>query len=194
MRCGQPARRPAARADRPLRPADGDRENHRGRHRLLPHGRALGRGADEDRCRCPADRHGLDPLPHPGQCASDIGARPRSQRSSSASSSMPAPRWKSPRARSSSATGDTHTTRSWPMQDCSRRPNCAVARGTDIAPPRHLSKCHEGKLSRVSRLVVRKNAVVDVVSRLQCADCNTACLPSLVRISIVALGGKLHDM
>ena len=103
---------------------DGDREHYRGRHRPLPHGRALVRGADEDQFRRPADRHGVDPLPHPGKAhrASDTGARPRNRRSSSASSSMPALRLKSPRAGLSSATGDAHTTLSWPVQDCSIRP------------------------------------------------------------------------
>ena len=38
------------------------------------------------------------------------------------SSSTPPPPWTSPKARSSSATAGAPTTRSWPTQDCSRRP------------------------------------------------------------------------
>ena len=58
--------------DRPLCPADADREQHRGRDRLLPHGRPVLGGGDEGQLRPATDADGQQPLPAAG--------RPRRQR------------------------------------------------------------------------------------------------------------------
>ena len=59
----QPAQPLAGQAHRPLRPAHAHREQHRRRHRLLPHGRPLlGRG-HEGQLRPATDPDGQQPLP-----------------------------------------------------------------------------------------------------------------------------------
>ena len=52
---------------RPLRPSHDRREHHRRRHRLLSHGRALGRGTHEGRSRPATHPDGRQPLSHPRQ-------------------------------------------------------------------------------------------------------------------------------
>ena len=67
--------RAAAQAHRPLRPADADREQHRGRHRFLPHGRPLLGGGDEGQLRPATDPDGQQPLPTAWPAASATATR-----------------------------------------------------------------------------------------------------------------------
>ena len=86
---------------RPLRPADADREQHRGRDRLLPHGRPVLGGGDEGQLRPATDADGQQPVSPPGgPHRQRLRDRP-SPATCSATSSTPRRGSRSPRRRSS---------------------------------------------------------------------------------------------
>ena len=97
--------------DRPLCPADADREQHRGRDRLLPHGRPVLGGGDEGQLRPATDADGQQPLPPAGRPHRPTATRPPSPGTCSATSSTPRRRSRSPRRRSWCGSRSGPTTR-----------------------------------------------------------------------------------